>query len=108
MGKNQFNPNTDDDILDPADIVVTLDLDDGSSIDCEILTIFDVQDQDYIALLPLDASGEPNPEGEVYLYRYFEDEEGNPSLENIEDDDEFEIVSDRFDEIQDEEAFDEM
>lgn len=108
MEKNQLNPDVDEDILDPADIVVTLDLDDGSSIDCEIVTIFDVRDQDYIALLPLDSAGEPNPEGEVYLYRYFEDEEGNPSLENIEDDDEFEIVSDRFDEIQDEEAFDEM
>ena len=108
MGKNQFHPDTDEDILDPADIVVTLDLDDGSSVDCEIVTIFDVRNQDYIALLPLDSQGEPNPEGEVYLYRYFEDDEGNPSLDNIEDDEDFEIVSDRFDEIQDEEAFEEM
>ena len=62
MGKNQFHPDTDEDILDPADIVVTLDLDDGSSVDCEIVTIFDVRNQDYIALLPLDSQGEPNPE----------------------------------------------
>lgn len=106
MGKN--NQNTDDDILDPADIVVTLDLDDGSAVDCEIITIFDVQGQDYIALLPMEADGEPNPDGEVYLYRYFEDEDGNPTLDNITDDEEFEIVSDRFDELQDEQEFEEM
>ena len=28
--------------------------------------------------------------GEVYLYRYSEDENGQPNLENIEDDDEYE------------------
>lgn len=106
MGNN--NQNTDDDILDPADIVVTLDLDDGSTVDCEIITIFDVQGQDYIALLPMEPDGEPNPDGEVYLYRYFEDENGNPTLDNITDDEEFEIVSDRFDELQDEQEFEEM
>lgn len=39
---------------------------------------------------------------------YFEDEEGNPSLENIDHDDEFDAVSDRFDELLDEEEFDQM
>lgn len=33
---------------------------------------------------------------EVFIYRYSEDAEGNPSLENIEDDEEYEVVSDRF------------
>lgn len=99
---------TNDDILDPMEMYVTLDLDDGSTVECSIHSIFDVQDQDYIALLPLDENGEPNAAGEVYLYRYFEDEDGNPSLDNIKDDDEFDIVSDRFDEIQDEQEFEEM
>ena len=45
---------------------------------------------------------------EVIFYRYFEDEEGNPSLENIDSDDEFDAVSDRFDELLDEEEFDQM
>jgi len=44
----------------------------------------------------------------VIFYRYFEDEEGNPSLENIDSDDEFDAVSDRFDELLDEEEFDQM
>lgn len=91
-----------------TDIVVTLDLDDGSQVECEILTIFTVGEQDYIALLPLDESGEANEEGEVFIYRYFEDEEGNPSLDNIQDDDEYEAVSDRFDELLDEAEFEDM
>ena len=81
---------------------VTLDLDDGSQLECQILTIFDVDNQNYIALVPVD-----NDE-EVIFYRYFEDEESNPSLENIDSDDEFDAVSDRFDELLDEEEFDQM
>ena len=39
---------------------------------------------------------------------YSEDEEGNPSLDNIDSDEEYEIVSDRFDELLDEAEFDAM
>ena len=91
-----------------ADILVTLDLDDGSQVECEILTIFTVGEQDYIALLPLDESGEANEDGEVFIYRYFEDAEGNPTLDNIQDDDEYEAVADRFDELLDEAEFEDM
>ena len=34
--------------------------------------------------------------------------EGNPSLENIEDDEEYEVVSDRFDELLDEAEFEDL
>lgn len=100
----QKNLNAEDD----ADICVTLDLDDGSQVECEILTIFDVEEQDYIALLPLDDNGEPNEDGEVFIYRYSEDAEGNPELENIQDDEEYEAVSDRFDELLDEADYDKL
>ncbi|MBC5713306.1 DUF1292 domain-containing protein [Roseburia sp. BX1005] len=100
---NQNNTNLSDD----EDICVTLDMDDGTQVDCEIVTIFDVNDQDYIVLLPLDEDGEENEEGTVYIYRYFEDEDGNPSLENIQDDEEYEAVEERFDELLDEVQFDE-
>ena len=56
------NPNNED-----TDILVTLDLDDGTQAECEILTIFTVDEQDYIALLPLNEKGEPNEDGEVSL-----------------------------------------
>lgn len=102
MDENQVFPidNEDD------DVVVTLNLDDGSEVTCEIITIFDIGDQDYIVLIPLDANGEPNEEGEVYIYRYFEDETGAPSLENILSDDEYEAVSKRFEELMDEDVED--
>ncbi len=95
MDENQVFPvdNEDD------DVVVTLNLDDGSEVTCEILTIFEVDDKDYIVLLPLDENGEPNAEGEVYIYKYFEDEEGTPSLDNIDSDEEYATVSARFEEI---------
>ena len=95
MDENEVFPvdNEDD------DVVVTLNLDDGSEVTCEILTIFDLNDQDYIVLLPLDANGDENEEGEVYIYRYFEDETGAPSLDNIESDEEYAAVSAKFDEL---------
>ena len=77
--KNKFNN------LDDEDMFVTLDLDDGSSMECQILTIFEADGRDYIALLPVDEDEQPNEDGEVFIYRYSEDAEGNPSLENIED-----------------------
>ena len=87
---------------------VTLDLDDGSSRECQILTIFEADGRDYIALLPVDEDEQPNEDGEVFIYRYSEDAEGNPSLENIEDDEEYEVVSDRFDELLDEAEFEDL
>lgn len=99
---NIKNQNVDDEAM-----FVTLDLDDGTQVECEILTIFDVNGQDYIALLPLAENDDEDGE-EVFIYRYSEDEDGNPSLDNIEDDDEYEAVADRFDELLDEAEFDEM
>lgn len=91
------NPNN---APDPEEeICVTLELDDGSTEECEILTIFELEDQDYIVLLPLDANGESNEEDSVYIYRYFEDSEGNPSMENITNDEEYEAVEGKFNEL---------
>ena len=80
----------------------------GSSMECQILTIFEADGRDYIALLPVDEDEQPNEDGEVFIYRYSEDAEGNPSLENIEDDEEYEVVSDRFDELLDEAEFEDL
>ena len=60
------------------EMTVTLTLDDGSQLECVILTIFEAGGRDYIALLPMD--GEDADEGEVYLYRYTEID-GNPDLQ---------------------------
>ena len=49
-----------------------------------------------------------NEEGDVYIYRYVETEVGEPTLENIEDDDEYEAAADAFDEWLDEQEFEDM
>ena len=102
--KEKITPVTEDEI---EDIRVTLDLDSGE-VECEILTIFEAQGRDYIALMPLDADGNENAEGEVYLYRYAEDEQGLPQIDMIEGDEEYEIAADRFDELLDEEMYEDM
>ena len=90
------------------DIRVGIQLDDGSSVECSILTILEVDGQNYIALLPMDDKDQPNAAGEVYLYRYYEDAQGIPSIDNILDDEEYEAVFDAFDEWQDEQLFEDM
>ena len=87
-------------------MTVTLTLDDDSVVECEVITIYEANGKDYIALLPLNEKGE-SESGDVYLYRYTE-EDGEPTLENIEDDDEYEIAADAFDEWMDEQDFDDM
>ena len=44
------------------EMTVTLTLEDGSDLECVVLTIFEAGDHDYIALLPLD--GKEAEEGE--------------------------------------------
>ena len=106
MAENNIkNQNLDEDAM-----FVTLDLDNGTQIECEILTIFEVNKQDYIALLPLDENGE-NSDGEVWLYGYRENENDpneEPELIFIHDDDEYDAVSDAFDEYLDNAEFDEL
>ena len=106
MSENDFMKQEIDD--DPNDYRVTLDLDDGTSVECAIMTILEVDEQDYIVLVPLDENDEPIEEGEVYISRYFEDEDGNASLDNIDNDEEFERVSECFDEFLDEQEFNEL
>ena len=89
------------------EVTVTLTLDNDEVIECAVLTIYSVDDKEYIALLPLDEEGD-NEEGDVFIYRYVETEDGEPTLENIEDDDEYEAAADAFDEWLDEQEFEDM
>ena len=99
-GQNGFHEGAE------GQMTVTLTLEDDSELECIVLTTFEAVGNQYIALLPTNPpEGE---EGEVYLYRYTEDENGAPNLENIEDDDEYEIVADAFDELLDEQEYDEL
>lgn len=72
--------------------VITLTLDDDEEVECAVLGIFDVEDQEYIALLPHDSD-------DVFLYIYNESETGDVSLENIDSQEDFDKVSAVFLEI---------
>lgn len=87
---------------------VTLTLEDESELLCDVISVFPVninnEEQQYIALLPNDGK----PDSEIYLYRFIQHSEEDIELINIEDDEEFDAVSDAFDELLDEEEFEEM
>jgi uncharacterized protein YrzB (UPF0473 family) len=103
------NNNTDNG-YDAEEMTVELELDDGTTVNCAIITILTVSNQDYIVLLPLDENGE-NADGEVWFYRYSEnpdDPNEEPELGYIDDDDEYEAVADAFDEYLDSAEFDEL
>ena len=87
-------------------MTVELTLDNDEVVQCAILTLFQAAGREYIALLPLNEDGDTE-DGDVYLYRYVETPEGEPELENIEDDDEYEIAADAFDEWMDTQEFEE-
>ena len=106
MAEEKKNGGFDGENAESEEMTVTLTLDDGSELECVVLTIFEAGNREYIALLPLD--GREADDGEVYLYRYLEDAQGNPDLENIESDEEYEIVADAFDELLDTEEYDEL
>ena len=103
---DKLNWNLGENGEEAEETTVTLTLDDDTTLECIVINIFQAGDKEYIALLPME--GEAAEDGEVYLYRYSEDEDGQPNLENIEDDEEFEIVSDAFDEMLDPAEFDEL
>ena len=101
MGKND---NLDE------EMTVELTLEDDTTVTCAVVTIFEADGRDYIALLPLDENGE-NEDGEVWFYRYSEnpdDPNEEPELGYIDDDDEYERVADAFDEYLDNCEFDEL
>ncbi len=74
--------------MDGNDIIY-LTLDDDTELECSVLGIFEVEDVEYIALLPMG-------EEEVLLYRYVELEDDEFDLLPIEDEGEFETVSEAF------------
>ncbi len=95
--------------FDDEEMTVTLELEDGN-VTCAIIVILTVEEQDYIVLLPLNEEGE-NEDGDVWIYRYEEDENdtsAEPRIEYIEDDEEYERAANAFAEYLDESEHDEI
>lgn len=72
---------------------LTLEFDDGTEVECEIMGVFDFEGKEYIALIPDDGSDD------VFIYGYKEVGEDEFELVDIEDDEEFEKVVAEFDSI---------
>ena len=72
-------------------MVIPVEMEDGTKIECAVLAIFPVEGKQYIALIDKD-----NDDSDIWLYRFVPvgDEEFN--IEDIEDDKEFELVEDAF------------
>ena len=87
---------------------MTLDLDDGGKLECIVLNVFPVNNREYIALLPMNDEGHVEEDAQIFLYRFEELGDDEVNLETSEDDDEFELVSDYFDEMLDEQEFNEL
>jgi uncharacterized protein YrzB (UPF0473 family) len=103
------NNEITEDVFD-EEMTVTLELDDGQSVVCAVITILEVENKDYIVLLPLDENGD-NEDGEVWFYGYSEnpdDPNEEPELFFIDSDEEYEKVADAFDEYLDNSEFDEL
>lgn len=86
---------------------VEINLDDGQTVVCDVITILEVEGNDYIALLPEGQSD--NEDQDVWFYGYSEnpnDPNEEPELRYIDDDDEYEKVCDAFDEFLDECEYD--
>lgn len=86
---------------------VSMTLEDGTELECDVIAIYPVDDREYIALLP-DKVIPGYEENEVFLYRYKELEGDDVELTPIDDEEEYEAAADAFDELLDEEKFNEL
>lgn len=78
---------------------VTLSLDNGKEEDFAVIEQFKIDDDEYIALLPVDEDSELGED--ILLFKYFEGENNSFTIEIIEDDDEFEKACDYFESLAD-------
>ena len=92
------------DSIDEELEIITLELDNNKTLDCQILTILNVEGQDYIYLLPSD-NCEMTDEGEFFIYKYFENENEEITLDNNLTDEEFDMAADAFDALLDEQEY---
>ena len=102
----KYNTDSKEKIINENEsLSVTLTLENNEELECAVLNIFEADEKEYIALLPLDENGD-NTDGQIYLYRFIDNgEEEEPGLENIEEDEEFDRVSAIFNEWLDTQDF---
>lgn len=98
MAELEHGPECDCGCNDEEVVTITLEFDDGESLLCEALFVFEVDGKEYVALAPAD---DPDSE-DIYLYEYFETGENEFELGDIEDEKVYEKVGEEFDRIMEE------
>lgn len=68
---------------------MTITFEDGTEHECPVIDFFDINGQEYIALL------HPNTH-QALVYRFFEEADESLRLDVIDDEEEFKLVSDTF------------
>ena len=85
---------------DEETVVITLTDEDGQDIDAEIMAALEIEEfgKEYVAVMSQQAT-EDLAEGEALILEYSEDAEGNPQFAPVEDEDEFEVVAQAFNQL---------
>lgn len=96
----------EDVIIEEESPVLHLELEDGSIMDCAVISLFEAEEQEYIALVSLEDLESEKEESTLLLYRYLQDPEDEDAfrLDNIESDEEYEMVTSVLDAILEKEA----
>lgn len=89
---------------DFSEMTVTLELEDDSALECDVVLVFEENGKNYIALTPTEQK-EEGEEAEIYFYRLTGASMEELGIDNIEDDEEYQDVAERFEEIMDEQEF---
>lgn len=87
MTDKQF---VDEVLNDP--VFLTLTLEDGQELKCEVLSYLEYKGKEYIAVLPED-------EEEFWIYEYSENDDDTLNIDNVEDEKIFAAVGKLFEEI---------
>lgn len=100
---SEFNEDT---YVEEENPVLHLELDDGSIMDCAVISLFEVEGQEYIALVSIEDLESDEEETALLIYRYItsSDDEDTFRLDNIESDEEYQMVTEVLDAILEEEA----
>ncbi|HIU10288.1 MAG TPA: DUF1292 domain-containing protein [Candidatus Avidehalobacter gallistercoris] len=79
--------------------IITLLDDDDNPIDFEIIEVLEIQGKRYAFLLPLNDEEDTSEEDEAVIFRIDPGEDGEEIFAYIEDDDEWEMVVDTYNDL---------
>lgn len=77
-------------MVEENDDIVVLTDEEGIEHQFQVVDFFNVEDQEYAILLPLDELDSEDEDEEALIFRVEEEDDGNQILVEIEDDDEWE------------------